>query len=186
MQRQRRKTDGSTGAPYDMASTIVPVHTPSHPSCLRDIGAKSGSGSSTDTASKSSLTPDGMQHVGTRGRVCCRLVEVVDAMPSGAEATEGMRRVLQVLESIRAVVEVVEDVRHVLEMPVVMPDVVEGCDMCVGGWGAFPPMVVSGRRLVLEFGGGESVVMLLALAALARLLPVLLALGCRSCSGWYW
>ena len=66
------------------------------------------------------------------------------------------------------------------------------CDVCVGGWGAFYPMVVSGGRLVLEFGGGgtgESVVMLLALAvlaALARLLPVLRVLGCRGCSCWYW
>ena len=129
MQRQRRKTDGSTGALYDMPSTAVPVHTPSHPSCLRNIGAKSGGGSSTDTASKSSLTPDGMRRVVTRGRVCCRLVEVVDAMPSGAEASEGMRRVLKVLESIRAVVEVAEDVRHVLEMPVVMPHVLEASDV---------------------------------------------------------
>jgi len=63
--------------------------------------------------------------------------------------------------------------------------------MCVGGWGAFRSVVVSDGRLVLEFGGGgtgESVVMLLALAllaALVRLLSVLLALGCQSCSCWY-
>jgi len=158
--------------------------------------------SSTDTASKSSLTPDGMRHVVTRGMVCCRLVEVVDAMPSGAEETEGMRRILKVLESIRGVVEVAEDVRHVLEMPVVMrhvlevldviqhvPMVVEGLRHVCRRLGAFRSMVVSGGRLVLEFGGGgtgESVVMLLAvLAALVRLLLVLLALGCQSCSCWY-
>jgi len=50
---------------------------------------------------------------------------VVDAIPYGAEAPEGMRRMPKVLESIRGVVEVAEDVRHVLEMPVVVRDVLE-------------------------------------------------------------
>ncbi len=107
--------------------------------------------SSTDTASKSSLTPDGMRHVVTRGMVCCRLVEVVDAMPSGAEETEGMRRILKVLESIRGVVEVAEDVRHVLEMPVVMRHVLEVPDVI-----QHVPMVVEGLRHVCRRLGGLS------------------------------
>ena len=70
-------------------------------------------------------------------------------MPSGAEETEGMRRILKVLESIQGVVEVTEDVRHVLEMPVVMRHVLEVLDVI-----QHVPMVVEGLRHVCRRLGG--------------------------------